>query len=378
MRRIGSLLVALLLVTATLTATAAGAAFGGLSQQSVDPDVVVMTADVQADGDAQWTVAYRIRLETDNDTQAFEELQADIRANETAYTDRFGDRMAGTARAAENATGREMAIENVSVTATQESFGQTYGVVTYRFQWTNFAATDDGRLTAGDALSGLFLDSETSLTLSWPAGYGAQSVTPQPDDRSNTSATWRGQQQFGTDEPRVVLAQEGGGSGDGGLDTTLVGGALVVVLGLVGAAYWARRSGLLAGDGGDGREGDEPAQQSTAASEGGASQSVTDDASGAAGNAASAGAAGNGASEPPADLLSNEEQVLKLLNENGGRIKQQEVASRLDWTDAKTSQVIGGLREDDELETFRIGRENVVTLPDTDVTETNGGDENDE
>ncbi|GGO02785.1 MULTISPECIES: helix-turn-helix transcriptional regulator [Haloarcula] len=368
MRRIGSLLVALLLVTALLPATAAGAAFGGLSQQSVDPDVVVMTADVQADGDAQWAVAYRIRLATDNDTQAFEELQADIRANETAYTDRFGDRMAGTARAAENATGREMAIENVSVTARQESFGQTYGVVTYRFRWTNFAATEDGRLTAGDALSGLFLDSETSLTMSWPAGYSAQTVAPAPDDRSNTSATWRGQQQFGTDEPRVVLAQTGGGGGDGGLDTALVGGAVLVVLALVGGAYWARRSGLFGG----GDEGDEPVQQPTAASEGGDGDTTTDTDS-----AAAAGAAGNGASAPPAELLSNEEQVLKLLNENGGRIKQQEVASRLDWTDAKTSQVIGGLREDDELETFRIGRENVVTLPDTDVTETTD-DENGE
>jgi len=79
---------------------------------------------------------------------------------------------------------------------------------------------------------------------------------------------------------------------------------------------------------------------------------------------------GNDTAEtPPAELLSNEEQVLKLLNEAGGRVKQQQVASELDWTAAKTSQVIGGLREDDELETFRIGRENVVTLPDTELTD---------
>ncbi|MFC7196821.1 helix-turn-helix transcriptional regulator [Halosimplex aquaticum] len=55
--------------------------------------------------------------------------------------------------------------------------------------------------------------------------------------------------------------------------------------------------------------------------------------------------------------------MLRLLEENGGRVKQQRIAGELDWTDAKTSQVVGNLREDDAVETFRIGRENVVTLP---------------
>jgi uncharacterized membrane protein len=52
-----------------------------------------------------------------------------------------------------------------------------------------------------------------------------------------------------------------------------------------------------------------------------------------------------------------------LLEDNGGRIKQQRIAEEYDWTDAKTSQVVGSLREDDAVETFRIGRENVVALP---------------
>jgi len=44
-------------------------------------------------------------------------------------------------------------------------------------------------------------------------------------------------------------------------------------------------------------------------------------------------------------------------------VKQQEVVSELDWTEAKTSQVVGDLREDDEIDVFRIGRENVLALP---------------
>ena len=343
MRRTGAVLA--LVVLALSLPTASAAAFGGIGQQSVDADVVVMTADVGADGDANWTIAYRIRLADENDTQAFESLQADIRENTSTYTGQFHDRMNRTARAGENATGREMTIENVSVETSQERFGQEYGVVRYRFAWTNFAAVEDDQIRVGDAISGLFLDSETSLTVSWPDGYQSQSVTPEPDEQSATSATWRGQQSFGNDEPRVTLASGNAPpTGDQlSVSPLVIAGVLALVLLLAGGgAYVLFRSDFFE----DSAEESDAAASPAADSDDGAAASAT----------------------PPADLLSNEEQVLQLLEENGGRMKQQRVAGELDWTDAKTSQVIGGLREDDDVETFRIGRENVVTLPDTDVT----------
>ncbi|WP_336336256.1 helix-turn-helix transcriptional regulator [Haloarcula brevis] len=356
-RTVGTL-VAVLAVTALLVPTATGVGFGGLEQQSVDPDVVVMTADVAPDGTADWTVAYRIRLDDDNATQAFEDLRADVRADSSAYTDRFRDRMQRTAGAAENTTGRGMAIENVTVSAREETFGQTYGVVTYRFRWTNFAAVSGDRIEIGDALSGLFLDAETSLTVRWPADYRADSVAPAADERGNGSVTWRGQQEFGASEPRVVVSP-GDAGGDSGANGLLVGGVLALV-GIAVAAYALKRYGAFGG----GEQAEPPASMV---------DSDDSEAETAAGTDADAG-------EPPAELLSNEEQVLQLLESNGGRLKQQQVAGELDWTDAKTSQVIGGLRDEDKVETFRIGRENVVTLPDTDVTGASGdgGDGSDE
>ncbi|MFB6222734.1 MAG: helix-turn-helix transcriptional regulator [Haloarcula sp.] len=348
-RTVGILVV--VVVTALLVPTATGAGFGSLEQQSVDPDVVVMTADVAANGDAVWTVTHRVRLDNDNATQAFEDLQADIQTNRSEYTDRFGSRMQRTAGTAENATGREMTIENVTVTSREETFGQTYGVITYQFRWTNFAAVSDDRIEVGDALSGLFLDSETSLTVRWPAAYQAESVAPQADERGNSSVIWRGQQEFGANEPRVVVSSRESAGADG-----LLAGGLLALVGVVAAAYALQRYGLLGGG--------EPAAPPASMDESDDSQSgqpvsgVDDD-----------------AGEPPAELLSNEEQVLQLLESNGGRLKQQQVAGELDWTDAKTSQVIGGLRDADKVETFRIGRENVVTLPDTDVTGTNGDED---
>jgi len=332
------------IVLALLVPAATAGPVGGLSQTAVDADTVVMNADIAADGDAVWTVDYRVRLADDEEARAFEDLQADVRANESTYTDRFRDRMNRTARAGENATGREMTIDNVTVATSQENFGQSYGVVSYRFRWTNFAAVNDTHIRAGDALSGLYLDRNTSLTLEWPGEYRTTGVQPHPDDSDDESVTWRGPESFGADEPRVVLssAERPFRDADGGLSTlptvlALVVGALAIAGGGYGVYRYVRADPATAG----------------------ADQEPD----------------GDSEDTPPPELLSNEEQVLQLLRDEGGRIKQQRVAGELDWTAAKTSQVIGGLREDDEVATFRIGRENVVTLPDTDLTDVDESDE---
>jgi hypothetical protein len=311
---------------------------GAAIQESVDPDVVVMRADVAADGDARWSVAYRTRLDDANTTAAFESLQADIEANRSAYTDRFGTGMRRTVRAAENRTGRGMALENLTVTADTEQFGQEYGVVTYRFTWTSFAAVDGGRLRVGDALAGLFLDSETSLVVAYPDEYDVVSASPRPAENRTNAVVWRGQIDFGPDEPRLVLAPGGAASGPG--TAVLAGGAVAVLALLAGGYLVVRRRGVDAVAGGD----------ESGASEGGDADGATP-------------AADDGAEGPPEELLSNEERVLKLLDEEGGRVKQQRIASEFDWTDAKTSQVVGGLDEAGDVEKFRIGRENVVALP---------------
>jgi uncharacterized membrane protein len=78
-------------------------------------------------------------------------------------------------------------------------------------------------------------------------------------------------------------------------------------------------------------------------------------------------AAGAADDEPPSELLSNEERVEQFLESQGGRAKQQAVVEALGWTEAKTSQVVKQMREDDRLDSFRIGRENVLKLPDADA-----------
>lgn len=346
-------LVGLLVITVVVTLVAPTGAVesdaSGNAAAQVDPDSVLLRASLQSDGTADWTVEYRIRLDDENATAAFESLREDIRANRSEFEAQFADRMRPTVEAGENATGRAMAITDVSVTTSRQTLGQEYGVVTYSFVWTGFARVNGSRLAAGDALAGLFLDSETSLTIEWPATYHVVRVRPSPSETDNRSVTWAGRLNFAADEPVLVVAAgpapspttEGtgpvDGGGDGGVSTAMLAVAGLVIVTALGAAGWlvARRRG----------------QPSGAAAE---SESVA---------------------STPTDLLSNEERVLQLLSDHGGRMKQQRVADELEWTDAKTSQVVSNLREDDEINSFRLGRENVLTLPDHDLT---GSTEDDE
>jgi len=369
-----------LLVVAAVAAPAAGATAPtgpfGVAQEEFDPDDVTLSASLHEDGSAAWSFSYRMALTTDNETQAFEELQADVEANRSAYVDRFRSRIASTVAAAENATGRNMSVDDVSVETRFQpggEFSESYGFVTYTFEWRGFAATDGERVVAGDALEGFYLNEQTSLRLSWPDGYTAGEVDPAADESTATSVQWRGPEEFTANQPRVVLqpaepttaeptettTAPASGSESGVVLPALVGAlAAVVVVGAAGWLYFRRRND---GDG------------SAAPTEADAGAGGSGGAAGGSGDAASDGSdTDNGTAgaatdaEPPEELLSNEERVERFLREQGGRAKQQALVEAMGWTEAKTSQVVKEMRERGDVESFRIGRENVLKLPDAD------------
>jgi len=384
----------------------AGVPDGGFEQMDVAPDDVLIEVSVEPDGDAVWEMQYRVRLATDDEEQAFTELRTDVENDPEAYTDRFRQRMVSTADVAENATGREMEISNTTITAERRELPQSYGVLTYRFRWEGFAAVDDDRLVVGDAIDGMFLDEASSLILSWPDGYEIADVSPSPTETRERSVVWDGPVEFTDGQPRVTVGPEGLGAGS----LALVAFGLLVVAGA--AIVYRRRRRARTASAATGEEATGATEAGAAgATAAGAATGPTDDSNAAGGDAEaeskpdstgdpdatvgsdaataptdSAGddaddSAGDNADdsadndagdEPPTapvddELLSNGEQVLRLITANGGRMKQKRVADELDWTAAKTSQVVTGLRDDDELDGFRLGRENVLSLPDYDT-----------
>ncbi|WP_435073432.1 DUF7345 domain-containing protein [Halorubrum sp. HHNYT27] len=365
----------------------AGLPASGFGQMDVAPDDVLIEASVEPDGDAVWETQYRVRLGSDDEEQAFEELRADVESDPSAYTDRFGERMRATADAAENATGREMTVTNVTVTAERRELPQTYGVLTYRFEWRNFAAVEGDRILVGDAVDALFLDDATSLIVSWEDGYRLGDVSPSPTETRDGAVVWEGPVDFTEGEPRVIIEPDGRSTGPLLLGTI---GLLVAIVAVIG--YRRRSSDAQASDEAEptaaAEESETPAEDDseTAASAdratlgsgagpGADSGETPDDEAGGSQPDSDEGA---DESVPPVDedLLSNEEQVLRLIENNGGRMKQKRVAEELDWTAAKTSQVVTGLRDEGDLDGFRLGRENVLSLPEYDAGQ--DGDDDDD
>jgi hypothetical protein len=319
-------LVGLVLGLAFLAALAASATAAPVvpATDSPSPDGTLITVDVDQRGDANWTITYRFRLDDANATAAFESFREDIRANRSRYERQFAERMRPTVAQAANTTGRTMAVTNVSATTSRQNLTTETGIVSYRFGWRSFAAVDGDRLRVGDAIDGLYLDRDTTLAIRAPDGMTVRSTTPEPDTRRSSEVRWSGPLSFGDGAPRVLMAPGPGTTattppstavGIGGVPWVPILALLIVVGG--GAAVWYRRR---------------------------------DDG-------------------PPSDLLSDEERVRQLVETNDGRMKQAAIAEELDWTAAKTSRVVNGMQDEGDLEVFRIGRENVVALPDEDEPE---------
>ncbi|QLG49592.1 DUF7345 domain-containing protein [Natrinema halophilum] len=352
-----------------------------LQEDRIDADEVRMDVRLRANGTAEWTLEFWVRLDDNESTTAFESLRDDIREDPENHTRTFAERMTETVDVASNATGREMTADEFDVSTERQSFARSYGVVRYTFDWHGFAAVEGDELRAGDAIEGIYLDDGTRLLIEWPNEYERASVTPDPDEERDEAVIWRGgETDFISGEPRVVVTAAGAGP-----STAIIAGIAVGVLGFGAALAWWYRTRTRTADQPIGGTGDSVPESDS----GPASGSGTDSGPASGSGTDSGPASGSGTDSGPAsgsdvatatataddsrtsgspdmELLSNEEQVLRLLRNHDGRMKQQAVVEELGWTDAKTSKVVSGLREEEKLESFRLGRENVLSLPERD------------
>lgn len=321
-RRRRRVVVSLLVVAAVALAAAPPAS----AAETTSADRVVIVVSVTPDGDASWRVAYHYHLTDETDERAFAEVREDIESDPGVHAERFADGLRPAVAAAENRTGRAMALRNVTVGVSREPIPQgadRAGVVAYRFTWEGFAAANGTHLAAGEAIAGFYLSGKTSLTLTWPVEYRLQAAVPAADERGERRLTWEGELTFADDEPRVRLVEAAASEGaDESAAAATIGDALPFLL--AGLAVLVSGLGVVALR----RRGpsDEPGS-------------------------------------PTDELLSDEERVLAALEAGGGRLKQQDVAEACDWHPSKTSKVISDMQEAGTVDVFRLGRENVVTLP---------------
>ncbi|WP_290818288.1 hypothetical protein [Halovivax sp.] len=350
--------------------------------------------ELTADGDAVWSVEHHFLLDGEEDIEQFESYAEEVRTDQrggATYSESFENFVP----LAEERTNNEMSIEaagweepTVRPVEEVDAFEEfeddefpdnaTVGTLTFSFTWTEFAETDDDRVDlqdtflteAGHPWYGS-LRSNERLIIEAPEEYD---FVTAPHGIDGGQLAWVGPHEFEDGDFDIVLEHR-----SSPLDT-LVGSWMVLVGGLallvvVGSAWYAmtqqdygielpsppaygtESNDATAGDGGT-TSGDETGSNV-------ASASVVENPDSDAGTLADDDAD----DEIDPELLSDEERVTRMLKANGGRMKQAAIVKETGWSNAKVSQLLSKMDEDDEIEKLRIGRENLITLPDVDPTQ---------
>lgn len=343
---IGFLLGATGFAAATLGTEAA------IQQAQPEADNTVTRIHIHQDGSARWTVTIRTRLDSEQRVTEYRAFQSRFRNDTASYLDPFRTRMERVVARAANVTGRPMTARNFTASTTIQEVPRRWGIVTFQFTWTNFTASQDGRLVVGDVFQGgFFLSANDSLEIVAPAGYEIVTAEPEPDTTDTGVVTWLGREDFADRRPHVVLAPaaEVGqprtptGAGGGALGRgPLVGGLLVMLLGVGAYLFWSRRqrTGKLAGSAEDGSTPTRSDQVSSTEVSGGDDLSTVD----------------------PAEFATDGERAAALIGARGGRMRQADLAEEFGWSASKTSRVVSDLVDDGTVEKTRLGRENLLEL----------------
>lgn len=330
--------------------------------QGFERDHTEFNITVLQNGSARWTFVYKKNLANESEKDEFRTFAADFNENETQLYQNFRDRASQLARQGSNVTDREMSAGNFQKDAyvAELTTGSDQGIVEMSFTWQNFAATDGDRVVVGDVFrGGLYLGQEQWMY--FRPGPGIQfgdDVRPVPDGNESDSvpdSAWilyRGERQFADGRPHVAFVPQGtspGTNGGPGNGTDPSGGfgilpmavlALLILLGL-GVAFAYRRGSVFGGRAGDGG--------ADAAAVGGGP-----------------GDGGAGAASEPAvpdeELLSDEDRVLQLLDDHGGRMKQVNIVEETGWSKSKVSMLLSDMEDGDQISKLRVGRENIISL----------------
>ncbi|ADD04052.1 HTH domain protein [Natrialba magadii ATCC 43099] len=387
-----------------------------VTQQSVQPtqqqyvpdsrefDSTTFEITVHENGSATWTFRYEQQLEesgneTDTNTPAnFEAFAEEFESEETEFYQRFVDQATLLTERGTESTDREMEATDFERRAAVEGQINPRGVVEMSFTWHGFAVTENDTLVIGDVFQSMYLASDQSIDVQPGGDLVFEHAEPNPEYVGTTlsdanTVRWQGEHEFLAGHPRVVFTYPEGSSG-GTADTSvpLLDGqttgllalafALVLAAGLVLAGFWYRTR--------DGAADEEQGSIPPIPGFGGETSGRTDGADGTASQLDDAGTAGNSSGSPDSgttttttttsdqtesagtaatpeplsegDLLTDEDRVVKLIRENGGRMKQVNIVDETGWSKSKVSMLLSEMEDDGMISKLRVGRENIISL----------------
>ncbi|WP_281194477.1 hypothetical protein [Halorubrum sp. F4] len=353
--------------------------------------------DLRSNRDARWEVVVRYEFTDSNRTDSFETVGERFVAGEVGPSPELFERFADEAS---RSTGREMSVENVerefvviddpdaengtadgvddgANTSVESGDVAAAGELRLTFVWTDFLAEDGEDLVLGDALTTTnnetwlrSLESDQTIEVTTPDGYSVSGTPGASVTLRDNAVVIEGPRVFGEDD-RVAVVYSPTSTPqptDQAPPWTLLAGAIVLAAvviagGLVGYRRYGSDGEATETDGSDG-----PGTEAGAAAVG---------ASGGAGDERDDDSALDGADEEPEEdlsLLSDEERVERLLDRNGGRMRQADIVAETGWSDAKVSQLLSAMSDESRIEKLRLGRENLISLPDDEEPDSDGTD----
>jgi hypothetical protein len=328
-----------------------------------DETETVFRVELRPDGDARWTITRNFSVADEDDRSAFEQLAAEWQAGGSSETMRSLRRASAEASVA---TGREMSITDVQ--RSHEVYNDT-GQLVVTFTWTNFSRTTGDRLHVDDVFNttrGTWfkgLEATQALVVVPPDNHSLVNAGPAGYKVSEGTLRWDGELTFEPGDLSVTYREVPDDDPPFAMLALVIGGFGVVAA----LAYAISKGGFsvpvsTTGDGSDDDHDEEPA----------APQGTAD--GGDAGAPATAGTETGDDAVVDVDLLSDEERIERLLDRNGGRMKQANIVKETGWSNAKVSQLLSSMDDADRIDKLRIGRENLISFPDEDVTDTNGNE----
>ncbi|MGM0604123.1 MAG: helix-turn-helix transcriptional regulator [Halobacteriota archaeon] len=343
-----------------------------------------LTIQLEPDRNATWTVTVTYDLDTEHEVAAFEDVAAAFEAGDPDVGPQVSVFENFAALASEQ-TGREMTIESISRSS---SVNGTEGSLTLTFVWTDFLDAADDRLLLDDVFELgeddrwlRSLGDNQRLRIHAPEGYSIVRSTVSFEEKT---VVQEGPYRFDReDHISMAFEPETGAPTEPPVSTPnssvfdswgLVFFGVVIAVSIVSGALLLRRRGTslstLTGEERPDRSNSSPPADSEAGSSTGVDEVASNpdadrtdpDADRTDPDADRPDPADPGAED--LSLLSDEERVERMLEAAGGRMRQAAIVSETGWSDAKVSQLLSSMAEAGRVEKLRLGRENLISLPD--------------
>lgn len=328
-------------------------------------DTTTFEITVYENGSATWTFHHRQRLEDSEDEANFETFAEEFESEETDVYDRFRTQAEALTETGGDVTDREMEARNFNRSARIEEGLNPTGVVEMSFVWDGFAATEDGSVVVGDVFRDTYIASDQTIVFQAGGNLVFERIAPtdaQYDSSELENADtvrWSGEREFLDGHPRVVLDDptRNAGSSDGPISTVTGSGTdvlwplvgLLVLLSIGGITLWYRRTDRT-DDEAFGATTESPATVPTTEGPNGASEQP------------SGGAIDETDTLADEELLTDEDRVVTLIRENGGRMKQVNIVEETSWSKSKVSMLLSDMEEEGTISKLRVGRENIISL----------------